>query len=188
MFKRVTKKQCAIARQRANALLHDVQKALKDKYKFAVRLVGSGAWGTMIEDENGEYDLDYQLLLSKNSRLHKQNGDVPNMFRSLIFTIRSRKQILRLFKVLVVSDNQSQIACSVMSFIPDIFGKSGYEFHRIGIQLQKAQNVALENFDTDEVFCFLKSNIQFELLFGNIIAQGQNVISNRIKQAFVFFF
>lgn len=78
MFKRVTKKQCAIARQRAHALLNGVQKALKDKYKFAVRLVGSRAWGTMIEDDKGEYDLDYQMLLSKNSRLYKQNGDFPN--------------------------------------------------------------------------------------------------------------
>lgn len=78
MFKRVTKKQCAIARQRANALLHDVQKALKDKYKFAVRLVGSGAWGTMIENDKGEYDLDYQILLSKNSPIYKKNGDFPN--------------------------------------------------------------------------------------------------------------
>ncbi|MDE5581784.1 MAG: hypothetical protein K2I95_10255 [Treponemataceae bacterium] len=78
MFKRVTKKQCAIARQRAHALLHDVQKTLNEKYKFAVRLVGSGAWGTMIEDEKGEYDLDYQMLLSKNSLLYKKNGDFPN--------------------------------------------------------------------------------------------------------------
>lgn len=78
MFKRITKKQCPIARQRANALLNDVQKKLKDKYKFNKRLVGSGAWGTMIEDDNGEYDLDYQMLLSKNSPLYKRNGDFPN--------------------------------------------------------------------------------------------------------------
>lgn len=78
MFKRVTKKQCAIARQRANALLNNVQKALKDKYKFATRLVGSGAWGTMIENDKGEYDLDYQILLSKNSPIYKKNGDFPN--------------------------------------------------------------------------------------------------------------
>ena len=78
MFKRVTRKQCAIARQRANALIRDVQQKLKEKYKFAVRMVGSGAWGTMIEDDKGEYDLDYQILLSKNSPLHKKNGDFPN--------------------------------------------------------------------------------------------------------------
>lgn len=32
----------------------------------------------MIEDDKGEYDLDYQMLLSKNSPLYKKNGDFPN--------------------------------------------------------------------------------------------------------------
>ncbi len=29
--------------------------------------MGSGKWGTMIKDEKGEYDLDYQLILTNNS-------------------------------------------------------------------------------------------------------------------------
>lgn len=74
MYKRITKKQCAIARQRANILIHDVQTLLKDKYIFSPRMVGSGAWGTMIEDGNGEYDLDYQLLLTINSPLYDKNN------------------------------------------------------------------------------------------------------------------
>lgn len=78
MFKRITKKQCSKARQRANAILNDVQRILKDKYKFAKRLVGSRAWGTMIEDVKGEYDLDYQILLSKNSPVYKKNKAFPN--------------------------------------------------------------------------------------------------------------
>lgn len=78
MYERVTKKKCSIARQRANTLLNDVQKKVKDKYRFDKRLVGSGAWGTMIEDDKGEYDLDYQILLSKNSPLYKKNQDFPN--------------------------------------------------------------------------------------------------------------
>lgn len=41
-------------------------------------MVGSGAWGTMIEDDKDEYDLDYQMLLSKNSPVYKKNGDFPN--------------------------------------------------------------------------------------------------------------
>ena len=67
MYQRITRKQSSIARQRAAAIIQSVQKLLKDKYIFAPRLVGSGAWGTMIEDEKGEYDLDYQLLLTENS-------------------------------------------------------------------------------------------------------------------------
>ena len=73
MYKRITKKQSSIARQRANKILREVQNVLKDKYRFSTRLVGSGAWGTMVEDENGEYDLDYQILLTKNSKVYKEN-------------------------------------------------------------------------------------------------------------------
>ena len=77
MYKRISKKQSSIARQRATKIIHDVQRLLKSKYKFSPRLVGSGAWGTMIEDENGEYDLDYQLLLTVNSPVYKQSGEFP---------------------------------------------------------------------------------------------------------------
>lgn len=66
-YKRVTKRQCSSARQRANALICSIQKELKDKYKFFPRIVGSKAWGTMIENSKGEYDLDYQLILTTNS-------------------------------------------------------------------------------------------------------------------------
>ena len=67
MFKRVTWKECAIARQRATAIIKEVQNALRNEYIFSPHLVGSGACGTMIKDDKGEYDLDYQLILTHNS-------------------------------------------------------------------------------------------------------------------------
>ncbi|MDE7161988.1 MAG: hypothetical protein K2N65_04430 [Anaeroplasmataceae bacterium] len=83
--KRITKKQCKEARQRAAKIMQDVREKLRGKYKFSERLVGSGKWGTMIEDANGEYDLDYQFLLTKNSEDYKKNGfdsptDIKNDF------------------------------------------------------------------------------------------------------------
>jgi len=74
MYKRVTRKQCSIARQRATALIQSVQKILKNKYVFTPRLVGSRSWGTMIEDDKGEYDLDYQFLLTENSPLYDKDS------------------------------------------------------------------------------------------------------------------
>lgn len=71
--KRISKKRCKIAQQRAEKIIRDIQKYLKDKYTFTWRMVGSGAWGTMIEDKNGEYDLDYQILLTRNSKEYKSN-------------------------------------------------------------------------------------------------------------------
>lgn len=73
MYERVTKKQCSIARQRAAKIIKDVQNLLSDKYIFSFMLVGSGAWGTMIKDDKGEYDLDYQLILTCNSPEYKKN-------------------------------------------------------------------------------------------------------------------
>ena len=75
---RVSKKKCKIARQRAHTLIGKVQKQLKDQYKFNYRLVGSGKWGTMIKDKDGKYDLDYQLILTKNSPYYKQNKKYPH--------------------------------------------------------------------------------------------------------------
>ena len=77
MYKRITKKQSSIARQRATKIIDAVRKTLKTKYVFVHRLVGSAAWGTMIEDENGEYDLDYQLILTTNSPVYKQTQRFP---------------------------------------------------------------------------------------------------------------
>lgn len=70
---RVSKKECKFARQRALKLLNVVQQELSKKYKFSYRLVGSGKWGTMVKDERGHYDLDYQILLTKNSKEYKIN-------------------------------------------------------------------------------------------------------------------
>lgn len=72
-FQRVSKKECRVARQRALKLLNIVQRELSKKYKFTFRLVGSGKWGTMVKDEKGHYDLDYQILLTKNSKEYQNN-------------------------------------------------------------------------------------------------------------------
>ncbi len=76
MYERVTRKECKIARQRATALIRDVQIKLRDSYTFMPRLVGSGAWGTMVKDEQGKYDLDYQLILTRHSK--KYNAQTNN--------------------------------------------------------------------------------------------------------------
>lgn len=93
MYKRVAKKKSLTSRQRAEKLINDVRKKLKSKYKFATRLVGSAQWGTIIEDIDGTYDLDYQILLTKNSKKFKENrlanatnikNDFYNSFQSCV--------------------------------------------------------------------------------------------------------
>jgi len=54
--------------------MKDVQIELSDKYRFEFILVGSGNWGTMVKDEDGHYDLDYQIRLTHNSPVIGNNG------------------------------------------------------------------------------------------------------------------
>lgn len=67
-WKRVSKKSAKICRQRAIILLKDVQEDLKNKFKFNFKLVGSGSWYTIIKNKEGFFDLDYQIILTKNSK------------------------------------------------------------------------------------------------------------------------
>lgn len=72
-FSRLTKKESSYARRVAIKILLDLNKRLRGKYRFTFRMVGSTKWGTNIRKKNGEYDVDYQILLTKNSKKYKEN-------------------------------------------------------------------------------------------------------------------
>ena len=72
-MKRVTKKQSSQARNFANKLLKELQKEIKIKYKFTTKLVGSAKYNTILKDEDGLFDVDYQIILTKNSKEYKKN-------------------------------------------------------------------------------------------------------------------
>lgn len=75
MFKRVTRKEHSQARQYAHKILGELRERMKSKYRFYTRFVGSGKWGTVIRDADGRYDLDYQIILTKNSKFYKDNKE-----------------------------------------------------------------------------------------------------------------
>ena len=68
--KLVSHKESKEARQRAAKLIEDVRKheKIKGEYKFFHRPIGSGKRRCIIKDANGKYDLDYQIVLTKNSK------------------------------------------------------------------------------------------------------------------------
>ncbi len=74
MMERVTRKMSKSARQYAHKLLEELHAPMKDKYSFITKLVGSGAWNTIVKDDDGWWDLDYQILLTKKSKQFKVNG------------------------------------------------------------------------------------------------------------------
>ena len=73
-MERVTKKQSSEAREFAKEIMNYLHNELSDKYTFAERLVGSAQWNTILKDNNGFWDIDYQLLLTSNSEEYLKNG------------------------------------------------------------------------------------------------------------------
>lgn len=72
-MKRVTKKESSAARQFADDLIRQLHQAMKKLYIFDVRLVGSARWNTILKEPGKLWDIDYQILLSNNSKIYKEN-------------------------------------------------------------------------------------------------------------------
>ena len=72
-MKRVTKKESSAARQFGDMLIKDLHQAMKKQYIFDVRLVGSARWNTILKEPGKPWDVDYQILLSNNSKAFKDN-------------------------------------------------------------------------------------------------------------------
>ena len=66
----VSHKASAEARQRAHKLISDIRshKAIAGKYKFFCVPIGSQKRRCIVQDKNGKYDLDFQLVLTKKSK------------------------------------------------------------------------------------------------------------------------
>ena len=69
-IKRVHKKEINKSLEQARSIISDLHQHFNvgKQYKFTERLVGSAKWNIVIKDKDGFYDLDYQLLLTKNSK------------------------------------------------------------------------------------------------------------------------
>lgn len=74
MAKRLTRRKQKSIRNVAHNIINYLHKELKGSYVFTQRIVGSGALGTMLIDDNGDYDIDYQILLTRKSKLDLSNA------------------------------------------------------------------------------------------------------------------
>ncbi|MCM1532883.1 MAG: hypothetical protein NC114_11540 [Ruminococcus flavefaciens] len=70
MVKIITHRASSEARQRAHKLVEDVRAhhLIKNHYKFFCRPIGSQKRRCIVQDKNGKYDLDFQIVLTKNSK------------------------------------------------------------------------------------------------------------------------
>lgn len=70
MVNLVTHRESKEARQRAHKLIEEVRKHKKidGHYKFFCKIIGSQKRRCIVKDDNGKYDLDFQIVLTKNSK------------------------------------------------------------------------------------------------------------------------
>ena len=98
MVKLITKKSSSEARQRADKLIRDVHKLLGKEYIFFCRPIGSQTRRCIVQDKNGRYDLDYQIVLTKRSKGDLNPTSIKKKFlwalctycAQLVFTIKIR--------------------------------------------------------------------------------------------------
>lgn len=70
MVNLITHRESREARQRAHRLIENVRKHTKiyEHYKFFCRIIGSRKRRCIVKDNKGKYDLDFQIVLTKNCR------------------------------------------------------------------------------------------------------------------------
>lgn len=70
MVNLVTHRESKEARQRVHKLIEEVRKHKKidGHYKFFCKIIGSRKRRCIVKDDNGKYDLDFQIVLTKNSK------------------------------------------------------------------------------------------------------------------------
>lgn len=88
MVKLVTKKASSEARQRADKIIRDVHKKLGKEYKFFCRPIGSQTRRCIVQDKNGKYDLDYQIVLTQNSKGDLDPTNIKKRFLWAFTTVK----------------------------------------------------------------------------------------------------
>ncbi len=68
MIEFVSRKERKVANARALKIVRELQKRLEPKYRIDPRLVGSARYNAVVCDDNGVYDMDYQLILTCNCK------------------------------------------------------------------------------------------------------------------------
>lgn len=104
---RVTKKVSREPREEFEVIIKDVRKSLKNLYKFNISLNGSAKFNCITRDINGSFDIDYQMILTKNCKSSSYPKDTTNV----------RNEIFNAFKENVPKDYRLEASKSVITLI-----------------------------------------------------------------------
>lgn len=78
-FERISRNGSKKARNRAHKIKCEVQSALKDQYTFTPIMVGSAKTNTIVADDQGAFDVDFQIQISNS------HTDDPNIIKREFF-------------------------------------------------------------------------------------------------------
>lgn len=92
MIKLITRKNSSEARQRADKIIHDVHKKLGKEYVFFCRPIGSQTRRCIIQDESGKYDLDFQIILTKNSKKDLDPTQIKRKFLQIFQAVKNKNE------------------------------------------------------------------------------------------------
>lgn len=84
--KRISREKSKEASARAKSIHYRILEEVNKKYKFSFEKVGSGATGTILGDE-GAYDLDYNVILTKGSKILSDVGkfETPTEIKNFFY-------------------------------------------------------------------------------------------------------
>lgn len=88
IVKLITRKASSEARQRADRIIRDVHKLLGKEYRFFCRPIGSQTRRCIVQDKNGKYDLDYQIVLTENSKGKMDPTSIKKRFLWAFITVK----------------------------------------------------------------------------------------------------
>ena len=73
-------------------IIHDVHKKLGKEYKFFCRPIGSQTRRCIVQDKNGKYDLDYQIVLTQNSKGDLDPTSIKKRFLWAFTSVRNKNE------------------------------------------------------------------------------------------------
>ena len=88
IVKLITRKASSEARQRADRIIRDVHKLLGKEYRFFCWPIGSQTRRCIVQDKNGKYDLDYQIVLTENSKGKMDSTSIKKRFLWAFTTVK----------------------------------------------------------------------------------------------------
>ena len=91
-MKLITRKASSEARQRADRIICDVHKLLGKEYIFFCRPIGSQTRRCIVQDKNGKYDLDYQIVLTQNSKGDLDPTSIKKRFLWAFTSVRNKNE------------------------------------------------------------------------------------------------